>query len=217
MQFIVAMTGASGHTYALRLLQRLTDAGANVALVISEAGCVALAAETGIKLNAASPDVSKLFVGAPELAERVRCFNPRQISAPLASGSNRHQGMIVVPCSMGTLGRIAHGTSDDLIVRAADVTLKEKRKLVLVTREMPLSLIHLRSMQLAAESGALIMHACPHFYHRPQTVEELVDTVVDRILDHLEVQTSTRRWKSDELEYAAGATAAEAESTIELE
>jgi 4-hydroxy-3-polyprenylbenzoate decarboxylase len=214
MQFTVALTGASGHPYALRLLQCLTAAQAQVALVMSEAACVALAAETGIKVNASSPDVLKLCGGDSALAAQVRCFSPRQISAPLASGSNRHDGMVIVPCSMGTLGRIAHGTSDDLIVRAADVTLKERRKLILVTREMPLSLVHLRNMQLATEAGALIMHASPHFYHRPQTVDELLDTVVDRILDHLNVPTTTRRWKSEELQYAAGDAA---EKAIELE
>ena len=198
-QIIVALTGASGHPYALRLLQKLSAAEVNIGLVISEPACVSLAVETDIKLNANSPDLSKLFDSDPSVLQRVQYFKPRDIAAPIASGSNQHDGMVVIPCSMGTLGRIAHCVSDDLIVRAADVTLKERRKLILVTREMPLTLIHLRNMQTAVEAGALVMHACPHFYHKPQTVEEIVDTVVDRVLDHLEIETDTRRWRSTEL------------------
>ena len=194
MKFIVAMTGASGAQYALRCLKKMSEAGAHITLTISEPGCVSLAEETGIKLNAHSPDLSNLFEGASAL-ERVEFANPRDIGAKMASGSTHHDGMVVVPCSMGTLGRIAHGTSDDLICRAADVTLKEKRKLILVTREMPLSLIHLRNMVAVTEAGAQVFHACPHFYHRPQTVEEVIDTVVDRVLDHLGVPVETQRWK----------------------
>jgi len=196
MQIIVALTGASGHPYALRLLQKLGQAEANISLVMSEPACVSLAAETGIKLNANSPDLTKLVGDDPAVLGRVRYHNPRDIAAPIASGSNRHDGMVIIPCTMGTLGRIAHGTSDDLITRAADVTLKERHKLILVTREMPLSLIHLKNMQAATEAGAMIMHACPHFYHRPQTVEEVVDTVVDRLLDQLGVSNHTKRWKA---------------------
>lgn len=193
MHFIVALTGASGHPYALRLLHKLAATEARISLVLSEPACVALAAETEIKLNAHSPDVSRLFEDASVL-ERVQVFNPRNIGAAIASGSNRHDGMIIIPCSMGTLGRLAHGTSDDLICRAADVTLKERRKLILVTREMPLSLIHLRNMVTVTEAGAIVMHASPHFYHRPQSVEAVVDTVVDRVLDQLGVPVETARW-----------------------
>jgi len=196
MKFIVAITGASGGLYTLRFLKKLGEAGAEIALTISEPGCVSLAAETGIKLNAHSPDLSKLFAAA-EVLKRVEYANPRDIGAQMASGSAHHDGMIVMPCSMGTLGRIAHGTSDDLICRAADVALKEKRKLILVTREMPLSLIHLRNMVAVTEAGAQVFHACPHFYHCPQTIEEVLDTVVDRVLDHLGVPIQTQRWKAD--------------------
>ena len=222
MRFIVAMTGASGQIYAQRLLQKLVAARHNVMLVVTEAACISLAAETGVKVTPHSTDISKLlgfskshptsrsqeeeFFDTPqsnrvldEGAKYVQSFNPRDVGAPPASGSNRHDGMIVVPCSMGTLGRIVHGTSDDLICRAADVTLKERRKLILVTREMPLSLVHLKNMQAAHEAGALVCHACPHFYHAPQTVEEVVDTVIDRVLDHLNVESKTQRWRADEL------------------
>lgn len=199
MRFIVALTGASGQLYALRLLQKLLASGADVSLVLSEAACVSLAAECGIKLNAHTPDLNKLL-GDEIKTGTIRAWNPRDIGAPIASGSNRHDGMIVVPCSMGTLGRIAHGVADDLICRAADVSLKERRKLLLVTREMPLSLIHLKNMTAATEAGAIVYHACPHFYYRPQSVEEIVDTVVDRILDQLGVEVETRRWRADEME-----------------
>ena len=204
MRFIVAMTGASGQIYAQRLLQKLVAARHNVMLVVTEAACISLAAETNVKITPHSPDISKLLGFGEERAldeslKLVQSFNPRDVGAPPASGSNKHDGMIVIPCSMGTLGRIVHGTSDDLICRAADVTLKERRKLILVTREMPLSLVHLKNMQAAHEVGALVCHACPHFYHAPQTVEEVVDTVIDRVLDHLNVETQTRRWREDEL------------------
>ena len=192
-RFIVALTGASGSIYALRLLRRLADAGALLEIVLSEPACVTLAQETGIKLNAHSPDVAKLFNG--EAPSNATAYNPRDIGARVASGSAQHDGMVIVPCSMGTLGRIAYGTSDDLICRAADVCLKERRKLILVTREMPLSLIHLRNMVQVTEAGATVMHACPHFYHRPQTVEEVADTVVERVMDALGVDKGVRRWK----------------------
>lgn len=196
MKFIVALTGASGHAYALRLLRRLAEGGHSIALVVSEPACVALAAETGVKLNAHAVDVSKLLEDEA-LAARVTPFSPRAIGAAIASGSNRHDGMVVVPCSMGTLGRIAHGLSDDLVARAADVCLKERCKLILVARETPLSLIHLENMVTVTRAGAMVLPACPHFYHGPQTPEEIIDTVVDRILDQLRVDTETRRWQSE--------------------
>jgi 4-hydroxy-3-polyprenylbenzoate decarboxylase len=198
MHFIVALTGASGHPYALRLLQKLAATEARISLVLSEPACVALAAETELKLTPHSPDLTKIFGNDESALSRVQTFNPRNIGATIASGSQPHDGMVIIPCSMGTLGRLAHGTSDDLICRAADVTLKERRKLLLVTREMPLSLIHLRNMVAVTEAGALVMHACPHFYHRPQSVQEVIDTVVDRVLDQLGVATQTRRWNPSE-------------------
>lgn len=192
MRFIVALTGASGALYALRLLEKIVAARHFVDVILSEPACVSLAAETDLKLSAHHLDLEKLCPGG---AEFLTAHAPRDIGASIASGSVKHDGMIVVPCSMGTLGRIAHGLSDDLISRAADVTLKERRKLILVTREMPLSLLHLKNMVSATEAGAQVFHACPHFYHRPQSVEAVVDTVVDRVLDHLGVENPTQRWK----------------------
>lgn len=194
MRFIVALTGASGAIYAIRLLEQLVAAQHHVDVVLSEPACVSLGEETDIKLNAHRLDLEKLCPGG---GAYLTAHGPRDIGASIASGSVKHDGMAIVPCSMGTLGRVAHGLSDDLISRAADVTLKERRKLILVTREMPLSLIHLKNMVAVTEAGAQVFHACPHFYHRPQTVEEVVDTVVDRVLDHLGVEFSTRRWKEN--------------------
>jgi 4-hydroxy-3-polyprenylbenzoate decarboxylase len=197
MRFILAQTGASGQIYGLRLLRRMLAAKAQVSLCLSEAACVTLAVECGIKINAHTPDLTKL-IGAED-KENLRYFAPREIAAPIASGSNPHDGMVIAPCSMGTLARIAAGTADDLIARAADVTLKEQRKLILLVREMPLSQIHLRNMLTVAQAGALVMPACPHFYHNPQTVEDVVDTVVERILDHLNIGNTNARWRSEQL------------------
>lgn len=194
-RFIVALTGASGAIYALRLLDKLADAGHLIDLVASEAGCLSLGSETGIHLNASRLDAEKLMPGK---TRNVTVHAPREIGATIASGSVKHDGMIIVPCSMGTLARVAQGTADSLITRAADVCLKERRKLLVVTRELPLSLIHLRNMTQLTEAGATVFHACPHFYNRPQTVEELADTVVDRILDHLGVDVQTARWKESQ-------------------
>ena len=196
MHFIVALSGASGQGYALRLLQKLAATPAQISLIVSEPACLTLAEECDIKTSAHSPDLAKLFGG--EIPPNVTAYNPRAIGAPMASGSQPHDGMVIIPCSMASLARVSNGMADDLISRAADVTLKERRKLILVTREMPLSLIHLKNMTAATEAGAIVCHACPHFYHRPQTVDEVLDTVVDRVLDHLGVLVETKRWKNTE-------------------
>lgn len=194
MRFIVAISGASGSLYGVRLIRQLAAAGHRLDVVISEPGCLTLGQETGIKLNAHRWTAGELV---EEGAENVTVHSPREVGATIASGSVRHDGMVIAPCSMGTLGRIAQGISGDLTSRAADVTLKERRKLILVTREMPLSLIHLRNMTAVAEAGGLICPASPHFYHRPKSVEEIVDTVVERLLDHLGVEVGARRWKGE--------------------
>lgn len=200
MRFILAQTGASGQIYGLRLLQRMLAAQAQVSLCLSEAACVTLAVECDIKINAHSPDLNKLLEDAnSKITENLRYFTPREIAAPIASGSNPHDGMVIAPCSMGTLARIAAGTADDLICRAADVALKERRKLILLVRETPFSQIHLRNMLTVSQAGALVMPACPHFYHTPQTVNALVDTVVERILDHLNIGDDSARWRENEL------------------
>jgi len=175
---VVAITGASGAPYAVRLLEVLAKHHVATWLLISTHGWRLLAEECGIKDDAA---LQRATGGE---WSSVKLFNDADRGAEPASGSVKTLGMVVCPCSMGTLAAIAHGTSRSLIERAADVTLKERRKLVLVPRETPLSLVHLRNMTLAAESGAMVLPAAPGFYQRPKEIGQLVDFVVQRIVDH---------------------------------
>jgi len=174
---ILAITGASGAPYAVRLLDALAKHRVPTWLLISTHGWRLLAEECGIK------DEAGLRKATGEW-DCIRLFNDADRGAQPASGSVHTLGMVVCPCSMGTMAAIAQGTSRSLIERAADVTLKERRKLVLVPRETPLSLVHLRNMTLAAEAGAVILPAAPGFYQRPKQISELVDFVVQRIVDH---------------------------------
>ena len=180
---ILAITGASGAPYGVRALRALVEADVPVHLVVSDAAREVLRAECGLESGDDDPTLGGTVPrGAP-----VTRYPLRAIGAAIASGSFPARGMAVVPCSMGTLSRIATGASSNLIERAADVTLKERRRLVLVARETPLSLIHLRNMTAVTEAGAIVLPAAPGFYHRPTRVEELVDFVVARTLDHLGV------------------------------
>jgi len=176
---VVAVTGASGAPYAVRLLEILADYQVPTWLLVSAHGWRLLAEECGVKDEAGL----KQATGGDWAS--IRSFNDADRGAEPASGSVQTRGMVVCPCSMGTLAAIAHGTSRSLIERAADVTLKEGRKLVLVPRETPLSLVHLRNMTLAAEAGAIILPAAPGFYQRPKEIGQLVDFIVQRIVDHL--------------------------------
>lgn len=186
------ITGASGAPYAVRLLQALNEAEVPVRLMISTYGWRLLAEEVGIE------DVESLRAATGDWS-RVDLFDPGNRGATPASGSAASRGMVVCPCSMGTLASIAAGTSRDLVERAADVTLKERRPLILVPRETPFSLIHLENMTRLARAGATILPAAPGFYHRPTRIEQLVDFVVARILDHLGVENRlVRRWTSGE-------------------
>jgi 4-hydroxy-3-polyprenylbenzoate decarboxylase len=184
----LAITGASGAQYGLRLLECLVQAKNRVYVLISPAAQVVIATETEIKLShrpdEAQRQLGQLYNSAPG---QIQVFGKENWMAPIASGSNTAEAMVVCPCSSATLSAIAHGTSGDLIERAADVMLKEQRKLILVNREMPLSAIHLENMSVLARLGVTIMPACPGFYHKPQTVQDLVDFVVARVLDHLNV------------------------------
>jgi len=177
LPLILAITGASGAPYAVRLLDALAKHRVPTWLLISTHGWRLLAEECGIKDEAALRKATGEW-------DCVRLFNDADRGAQPASGSVQTLGMVVCPCSMGTMAAIAQGTSRSLIERAADVTLKERRKLVLVPRETPLSLVHLRNMTLAAEAGAVILPAAPGFYQRPKQVSELVDFIVQRIVDH---------------------------------
>ena len=176
---VLAITGASGAPYAVRLLEVLAQHHVPTWLLASSHGWRLLAEECGIKDEAA---LKKATGGE---WQSVRTFNDTDRGADPASGSVQTLGMVVCPCSMGTMAAIAQGTSRSLIERAADVTLKERRKLVLVPRETPLSLVHLRNMTLAAEAGATILPAAPGFYQRPKEITQLVDFIVQRIVDHM--------------------------------
>jgi flavin prenyltransferase len=188
---VMGITGASGALYAVRLLQALTAARRPVSLIVSKYGLRLLATEAGIE----SIDALRDAVGIEAWASYVEVFSNDDRGAAPASGSSRTAGMIVCPCSMGTLSAIAVGASRSLIERAADVTLKEQRKLVLVPRETPLSAIHLGNMLRLTRAGAVIMPASPGFYHRPEQISDLVDFVVARMLDQLGVeQKLVKRW-----------------------
>ena len=191
---VVAITGASGTVYAQRLLQRALEHFETIGLTISRHAFRVMQEE--LLLEAAPADFRpEMLLPGLEGIDRIYYHGPHDFDAPFASGSAAPDALVVVPCSMGTLGRIAAGASDDLLTRAADVMLKERRKLILVPRETPLSLIHLRNMLAVTEAGAVVMPAAPGFYHRPQRVEELVDFIVFRILDHLGVRDrGAKRW-----------------------
>jgi len=175
----VAITGASGAAYGARLLHLTVARGAEVDLVVSDWGRETLRRECDLEYD---PDRAGGGLVAGEGAGRVRCHRVDDLGAPPATGSARWEGMCVIPCSMGTLGRIAAGTGDNLIVRSAEVALKERRRLVLVPRETPLSLLDLRNMTALAEAGAVILPAMPAFYDRPQQVADLVNFVAERAL-----------------------------------
>ncbi|MEP6549706.1 MAG: flavin prenyltransferase UbiX [Gemmatimonadales bacterium] len=189
---VVAITGASGAPYAVRLLQQLVAAERRVSLIVSSYGMRLLETEAGIS----SMEALRTAVGQDAWNECVEMFSNDDRGAAPASGSSLTAGMIICPCSMGTLSAISVGASRSLIERAADVTLKERRKLVLVPRETPLSAIHLGNMLRLTRAGAVVLPASPGFYHRPKQVSDLVDFVVARMLDQLGVeQKLVKRWE----------------------
>jgi 4-hydroxy-3-polyprenylbenzoate decarboxylase len=196
-EIIVAVTGASGSIYGIRLLSALLSGPCVVHLMISRAGSRVMAHETDWNGGDMAACLTSAGVDIHPRAQ-LKTWDPEDLFAPPASGSFRHAGMAVCPCSMKTLGAVASGVSDTLIHRSADVCLKEKRPLVLLTREMPLNLIHLENMTRAARAGATIFPASPGFYFKPATVEDLVDSVIWRVLDHLGLPSETvKRWGSD--------------------
>jgi 4-hydroxy-3-polyprenylbenzoate decarboxylase len=191
---VVGITGASGAPYAVRLLQQLIASHRPVSLIVSKYGMRLLETEAGI----GSIDELRNAVGKTAWDSCVEIFSNEDRGASPASGSSLTAGMIVCPCSMGTLSAIAVGASRSLIERAGDVTLKERRKLILVPRETPLSAIHLANMLRLARAGAVVMPASPGFYNGPKQVSELVDFMVARMLDHLGVeQKLVKRWDGD--------------------
>ena len=188
---VFAITGASGAPYAIRLLEQLIKARRQVQLVISTHGLRLLETETGVRTAAELRE----RVGAGGWDAYVTAFEDADRGAAPASGSALNAGMVICPCSMGTLSAISAGASRSLVERAADVALKERRPLVLVPRESPLSAIHLENMLRVTRAGAIVLPASPGFYHRPASIEDLVDFVVARVLDHLGVEhTLAGRW-----------------------
>lgn len=195
-KLVVAVTGASGAIYAQRLLIHAADHFDDIYLCLSTQAIQVAATELKITLNRDSFS-TKDWLGKE--VPQIKLLNEKDFFTPPASGSFRHDGMVIVPCSMGTAGRIANGISNDLVTRAADVCLKEGRKLILVPREMPWNLIHLRNMVQLTEAGATILPACPAWYTNPSTLEELADTVVARILQNLGVEHNLQKqWMLEE-------------------
>jgi 4-hydroxy-3-polyprenylbenzoate decarboxylase len=191
-RWIVGVTGASGAPYALRLLRALVELEVPADVIVSGHGWRLLAHETGIR---SEQDLLEAIGGIGPLL----FYDNGDRGARPASGSAPYAGLVVCPCSMGTLAAIAHGTSRSLVERAADVTLKERRKLVAVVRETPLSPVHLENMLALARIGVVVLPAAPGFYHRPREVGDLVDFVVARVLDHMEVDHRIGyRWTGEE-------------------
>src|ERR1700691_1142398 len=183
MKILVAITGASGALYAQRLLDNLDPRAHEIHVVQS---------------NYAQQVIAEELPGGLKLPEGAKLHSLKSMNAPFASGSNPPDAMVVVPCTMGTMGRIAHGYSEDVLLRAADVVLKEKKKLILVSRETPLSLIHVKNMELLLLAGAIILPANPSFYSGANSVQQIVDTVVARVLDHIGIPTNLApRWAEE--------------------
>jgi len=210
-RLVVAVTGASGALYAVRFLRRIAPLYDRIFVILSEHAPSVYAAEIGRTLATPFSAADYLSDGthtspkpSPGKGEgatydNIEFLDRKDYFTPPASGSFRHDGMVIIPCSMGTLGRIANGISNDLVTRAADVCLKERRKLILVARESPLSLVHLRNMTLVTEAGGVVLPASPAFYQKPATVEDLVDTVIARVLQNLGIaQSLMPEWQVDE-------------------
>lgn len=184
----LALTGASGIQYGVRLLECLVKAGVPVHLMLSRPAQVVIGLETDLSVPGRPAETARFFAERFAAApDQIRCYGPEQWTAPVASGSSVPKAMVVCPCSTATLSAVATGASRSLIERAADVVLKERRRLLLVVRETPFSEVHLENMLRLARMGAVIMPANPAFYHRPRSVDDLIDFMVARVLDHLEL------------------------------
>ena len=192
----VAITGASGSAYALRLIECLVAANVQIYVLCSSAARVIFDTEVGLKLPA-SPDAATKFLSEKFKAKpsQITVFGKEQWFSPVASGSAAPKKMIVCPCSTGTLAAISQGMSDNLIDRAADVVIKERGQLILVVRETPFSTIHLQNMLTLSQMGVTVMPAAPGFYHHPKSINDLIDFMVGRMLDHLNIEQSIMpRW-----------------------
>lgn len=192
---LVAITGASGSVYALRLIEEVLRTDCRVSLLLSEPGRQVFNHETSLGWSP-DPAERQRQVRAHFASARIDCLDNGNLFATVASGSNPADAMVIVPCSMGTVGRIAAGLSETLLERAADVVLKERRPLLLVPRETPLSVIHLENLLRLARAGAVVIPAMPAFYHAPQSLDDLVNFVVGKVLDQLGVEHELfRRWE----------------------
>ncbi|PYG03150.1 MULTISPECIES: flavin prenyltransferase UbiX [unclassified Thioalkalivibrio] len=185
----LALTGASGAPYGLRLLECLVQAGVEVHLMVSKPGQVVLGMETDLGVPGRPAEIARFF-SERYAAEpgQIQCYGPDQWTAPVASGSAAPESMVVCPCTTATVSAVATGASRGLIERAADVVLKERRRLILVVRETPFSEIHLENMLRLTRMGAVVMPANPAFYHRPEGLQDLIDFMVARVLDHLQIE-----------------------------
>ena len=192
-RYIVGISGASGAPYVRRVLQVLANSDHQLDLVVTQSGAKVLEVEEGVNLTGdVGADLGELSRWLNyDMTNRVgfQWHHAVNVAADIASGSCHVDGMLVAPCSGGTLARIANGMSQSLLERAADVTLKERRRLILMTRETPLSLIHLRNMTAVTEAGAIVLPASPGFYHNPDTIDDLIDMIAGRILYHLGLES----------------------------
>jgi len=203
MRLTLAITGASGTIYAFRTLQLLaaSDEVETINLIMSGVVPTVAKIELGVDLRNASAGMVYEWLGIPEDSQKIKLWRLDNFAAKPSSGSNQQAGMIIVPCSMGTIGAIASGAGTNLIHRAADVTLKEGRKLVVVPRETPYNEIHLENMLRLSRAGAKILPASPGFYHKPDSIQELVDHLCYRILDQFGISHSRKtQWKGTEIE-----------------
>lgn len=197
LPFILAITGASGSVYGLRLLQYLAEIDQPVELLVSKAAIRVMSEESDLHFGDDLKSGLLDYLGLPASAP-VNLHSLNDYGASVSSGSYRTRGMAVVPCSLGTLGALAHGLTENLIHRAAAVCLKEKRPLLVLIREMPFGHIQLKNMLALSEAGAVVASACPGFYHRPQTISDQIDFVVGRVLDQFGFENSLfKRWKED--------------------
>ncbi len=180
-KIIIAITGASGSVYAKRLIEKLekySDKIKNLEVVFSDAGKQVWDFEINEELKPTN----------------FRIFENSNLFSPIASGSAKYDTMVIIPCSMGTVGRIANGISNNLISRAADVIIKERKKLIVVPRETPFSSIHLNNLKIISDNGAIVIPANPSFYHKPQTITEIIDTVVDKVIEHIGFSSDAKEW-----------------------
>ncbi len=202
MELTLAVTGASGTIYAQRTLQLLAESGVvkTINLIVSSVVPTVAQVELGVNLKETTAEKINDWLGLDKDSKLIRFWRLNNLAAKPASGSNKQAGMIIVPCSMGTLGAIASGAGTNLIHRAADVCLKESRRLVLVPRETPFSQIHLENMLRLSRAGATILSASPSFYHKPQTIDDLVSHLCFRILDQFDIPHSKKtQWTGEEI------------------